>query len=202
MRAHNPALLVFRKCQDFQKLFVAGPTEKIVLGHDFLPVENSGSENPILPSCWRQLAPCQEANEQETRLIGVEYEAVMRGRSWTLVLSITLLSLAGGIATRARDAGQEHASDQLLSERERARLLAAGKELFLARCARCHDERGDKPLKTGPPLNERGLSSEQIARAVSGRLRDKTEEERRAVTLYISSLMKAKDSEEKAPPKP
>jgi len=25
---------------------------------------------------------------------------------------------------------------------------------------------------------------------------------RRAVTLYISSLMKAKDSEEKAPPKP
>jgi len=72
----------------------------------------------------------------------------------------------------------------------------------MARCARCHDERGDKPLKTGMPLNQRGLSSEQIARAVSGRLRDKTDEERRAVTLYISSLLKAKDSEEKAPPKP
>ena len=40
---------------------------------------------------------------------------------------------------------------------------------------------------------------DQIARAVSGRLRDKTEEERRAVTLYISSLMKTKDSEEKTP---
>jgi cytochrome c553 len=72
----------------------------------------------------------------------------------------------------------------------------------MARCARCHDERGDKPLKTGQPLNERGLSTDEIARAVNGRLRDKTEEERRAVTLYISRLMKTKDSEEKAPPKP
>jgi len=37
---------------------------------------------------------------------------------------------------------------------------------------------------------------------VNGRLRDNTEEERRAVTLYIASLMKSKDSEEKAPPNP
>jgi hypothetical protein len=51
-------------------------------------------------------------------------------------------------------------------------------------------------------LNERGLSTDEIARAVNGRLRDKTEEERRAVTLYISSLMKTKDSEEKAAPNP
>jgi mono/diheme cytochrome c family protein len=136
------------------------------------------------------------------RLIVVEYEAVMRGRTSALIFSVTLLGFAGWIAIRACGAGQEHAPDQLPSERDRDRLLAAGKELFLARCARCHDECGDKPLKTGPPLNERGLSSEQIARAVSGRLRDKPEEERRAVTLYISSLMKAKDSEEKASPKP
>ena len=135
------------------------------------------------------------------RLIGVEYEAAMRGKATALVFSVTVFGFAGGIEIRARGA-QVHASDQPRSEQERAGLLAAGKELFMARCARCHDERGDKPLKTGPPLNERGLSSEQIARAVSGRLRDKTEEERRAVTLYISSLMKAKDSEEKAPPKP
>jgi mono/diheme cytochrome c family protein len=107
-----------------------------------------------------------------------------------------------GIAIRAQGAGQGHASDQLLSEQERARLLAAGKELFLARCARCHNEHGDKPLKTGPPLNERELSTDEIARAVNGRLRDKTGEERRAVTLYISSLMKTRDSEEKAAPKP
>jgi mono/diheme cytochrome c family protein len=72
----------------------------------------------------------------------------------------------------------------------------------MARCARCHGERGDKPLKTGPPLNQRGLSNDQITRVVNGRLRDKTEEERRAVTLYISTLMKSKDSEEKPAPKP
>jgi mono/diheme cytochrome c family protein len=136
------------------------------------------------------------------RLTGVEYESAMRGRTAAVVFSVALLGFAGGIAVRARDAGQEHASDQLLSEQERARLLATGKELFMARCARCHDKRGDKPLKTGLPLNQRGLSSEQIARAVSGRLRDKTDKERRAATLYISSLMKAKDSEEKAPSKP
>jgi len=136
------------------------------------------------------------------RLIGVEYEAAMRGRTTALVISVTLLGFAGGIAIRARGAGQEHAPDQLQSEQEGARWLATGKELFLARCARCHDERGDKALKTGPPLNERGLSRDEIARAVNGRLRDKTPEERRAVTLYISGLMKTKDSEEKPAPKP
>jgi mono/diheme cytochrome c family protein len=126
----------------------------------------------------------------------------MRGRTVALIFSVTLLGVPGGVAMRARGFGQAPAADQPLSEQDCARLLASGKELFTARCARCHDERGDKPLKTGPPLNERGLSSEQIARAVNGRLRDKTEEERRAVTLYISSLMKAKDSDQKAAPKP
>ncbi len=122
----------------------------------------------------------------------------MHGRTATLIFSAALLGFVGGIAIRARGAGQAPAADQPLSHEERARLLATGKELFMARCARCHDERGDKPLKTGQPLNERGLSTDEIARAVNGRLRDKTEEERRAVTLYISSLMKTKDSEENA----
>jgi len=123
----------------------------------------------------------------------------MRGRTVALVFSLTLFGFAGGIAIRALGFGQAPAADQPLSEQERARLLASGKELFTARCARCHDERGDKPLKTGPPLNERGLSTDEIARAVNGRLRDKTEEERRAVTLYILRLMKTKDSENPAP---
>jgi len=91
------------------------------------------------------------------------------------------------------------AADQSVSEEERTRLLAKGKDLFVERCSRCHNERGDKPLETGAPLNERGLSAEVIARAVSGRLRDRTEDERRAVTLYISSLMKTKDSEKATP---
>ena len=68
-------------------------------------------------------------------------------------------------------------------------LLAKGKQIFVERCARCHNENGDKSLKTGAPLSQRGLSTEAIAQAVNGRLRDGTEVERRAVTLYISSLM-------------
>ena len=126
----------------------------------------------------------------------------MPGRTAAFLLATVLLGFAAGIAMHGRSAHQVPTADQSLSEEERTRLLAKGKEIFLERCARCHNERGDKPLKTGVPLNERGLSTDVISRAVSGRLRDRTDDERRAVTLYISSLMKAKDSEEKAAPKP
>ena len=127
---------------------------------------------------------------------------IMPGRTAAFLLATVLLGFAAGIAMHGRSAHQMPTADQSLSEEERTRLLAKGKEIFLERCARCHNERGDKPLKTGVPLNERGLSVDVIARAVSGRLRDRAEEERRAVTLYISSLMKTKDSEERAAPKP
>jgi len=127
---------------------------------------------------------------------------IMPGRAAAFLLATVLLGFAAGIAMHGRSAHQVPTADQSLSEEERTRLLAKGKEIFLERCARCHNERGDKPLKTGVPLNERGLSTDVISRAVSGRLRDRTDDERRAVTLYISSLMKAKDSEERAAPKP
>jgi mono/diheme cytochrome c family protein len=130
-------------------------------------------------------------------------------RKTPLILATVLLGSAVGIARHAPGAGQARAPspspssvDQSLAPEERTRVLAQGKELFMARCASCHDERGGKPLKSGPPLNERGLSIDEIARAVNGRLRGKTEEERRAVTLYISSLMKSKESEEKPSGKP
>ena len=124
----------------------------------------------------------------------------MRGRAATPILIVVLLGFAAGVgALYARNTGQSAALDQALSDEERARLLARGKALFVERCARCHNERGEKPLKTGPPLNERGLSADVIARAVNGRLRDKTEDERRAVALYIFRLMKTKDSENSAP---
>src|SRR6266852_9213710 len=35
--ADNPALLILRDCQDFREFFIAGPTEKTVLGHSSLP---------------------------------------------------------------------------------------------------------------------------------------------------------------------
>ena len=75
-----------------------------------------------------------------------------------------------------------------LSTEERERLLAIGKKLFVERCSKCHDERGDKPLKSGPPLSERKLSDEEIARPVSGRFKDASQEEKRAVALYNKQL--------------
>lgn len=126
----------------------------------------------------------------------------MPGRTAISLFVTVLLGFTGAIAIYARSAHQTPAADQSLSAEERTRLLAKGQEIFVERCARCHNLRGDKPLKTGAPLNERGLSADVIARAVSGRLKDRTEDERRAVTLYISSLMKTRDSEEKAAPKP
>src|SRR5215470_17956994 len=123
-----------------------------------------------------------------------------------LLFAVLSLGFAAGLAIEARTARQAptQASDQPsapLSPEERTRLLAEGKDIFISRCASCHDEHGDKPLKTGLPLNERALSDDKIARMVDGRLRQKTEEERRAVTLYISSLMKPKAAEEKPPAK-
>jgi mono/diheme cytochrome c family protein len=81
---------------------------------------------------------------------------------------------------------------QVATDEERGRLLATGKKIFVERCAKCHDERGDKPLKTGLPLNQRKLSDEEIASTVSGRLKDAPDEEKRAVALYVSSFMKRK----------
>ena len=78
------------------------------------------------------------------------------------------------------------------TEEERGKLLATGKKIFVERCAKCHDERGDKPLKTGLPLSQRKLSDEEIASTVSGRLKDAPDEEKRAVALYLSSFMKGK----------
>ena len=135
-----------------------------------------------------------ETKEREVRLTRVKHEAVMPRKGLTFIFSSALLVFAGGIPICAQGAEQAPAVDQSPSAEEAGRVLAEGKEIFVERCARCHNEHGDKPLKTGAPLNERGLSLEVITQAVNGRLRDRSEEERRAVTLYISSLMQNKDS--------
>ena len=110
-----------------------------------------------------------------------------------LIAAAAALSLAGGIAVHAHVRRQA----EPVSDEQQARLLAKGKEIFVERCAKCHNERGDKALSAGKPLNERGLATEAIARAVAGRLKDRAEEERRAVTLYIASLMNKKDAEKR-----
>ena len=75
------------------------------------------------------------------------------------------------------------------------RLLTAGKKLFVQRCAPCHDERADKALPTGLPLSQRKLMPEQLARSVKDRLQDSTEEDRRAVQLYIESFLNQESRE-------
>ena len=126
----------------------------------------------------------------------------MPRRATPFIFSSVLLGLAGGIAIRAQSADQAPAVGQSSSAESADQLLAKGKEIFLERCARCHNDRGDKPLKTGLPLTERELSGDAIAQAVSGRLRDRPESERRAVTLYISSLRQNQDSGKEGVPKP
>ena len=91
------------------------------------------------------------------RLTRVGHEAIMPRRTAAFLLPTVLLGFAAGIAMHARAAQQAPAADQSLSEEERTRLLAKGKEIFLERCARCHNERGDKPLKTGVPLKSAGF---------------------------------------------
>lgn len=130
------------------------------------------------------------------------HEAVMPGRAIPLIFASALLGFAGDIAIHAPSGDQTPGVGQSPPAEEVDQLLAEGKEIFLERCASCHNERGDKPLKTGVPLNERGLSVEAIAQAVNGRLRDRTENERRAVRLYISSLMQNQDSGKERVPKP
>lgn len=109
-----------------------------------------------------------------------------------MTIGALLLALGGFFADGVR--ARRQAAKSRVSGNEQEALLATGKKIFVEKCASCHEERGGKPLKTGLPLNQRGLSADAIARAVNGRLRDRTEEERHAVTLYIESLMKSRDA--------
>jgi mono/diheme cytochrome c family protein len=109
----------------------------------------------------------------------------------TSVLLTTLLLLSGLALTYGQSLSQASQIKTPPNE-ERERLLAIGNKIFVERCAKCHNERGDKPLPSGPPLNERKLTDEEIARTVAGRLKDSPDEQKRAVALYISSFMKRK----------
>ena len=69
--------------------------------------------------------------------------------------------------------------------------LALGKKVFVERCANCHNADGSAELPDGLPLNKRPLSEEKLRKNVSGRLKDRSEEERRGVFDYIQSFRKS-----------
>jgi mono/diheme cytochrome c family protein len=65
---------------------------------------------------------------------------------------------------------------------------AAGKKIFVERCANCHGEDGTKPVGGGLPLSERKLTDELLWKNVRGRLKGYSETEQRAVAAYIRSF--------------
>lgn len=110
----------------------------------------------------------------------------MRKAFGTVLLTISSVFVCGLLLAHAQTQETPPAAE------DRERLLATGKKIFVERCARCHNESGDKPLSSGPPLNERGLSDVDIARTVAGRLKSSPDEQKRGVALYIGSFMKKK----------
>ena len=68
--------------------------------------------------------------------------------------------------------------------------LALGKKIFVERCAKCHGEDGKKPVGEGLSLSERKLNDEELSKMVRGRLKDRPEEQQRAVAAYIRSIQK------------
>ncbi len=116
----------------------------------------------------------------------------MRGTRKTALVTIIFMSLGGLLFTYGQSPNQVAGAETSLAKEERERLLAIGKKLFVQRCAKCDDERGDKLLESGPPLSERKLSDGEIAGAVSGRFKDAPAEQKRAVALYVTSFMKGK----------
>lgn len=104
---------------------------------------------------------------------------------------LTALLLGGACWAVQQRPGGKQASGTTAETRpeESKRLLALGKQLFVERCASCHGDRGQKPLRAGPPLNQRQLTPEDLSHAVDGRLKSGTEEQRRAVVLYIQSIL-------------
>lgn len=100
-----------------------------------------------------------------------------------------LAALALGLALHSAPAFEPPSEAAAGKPSENPKVLARGKELFMERCAKCHGERGDWPLKNGPPLNERKLTREVIERNVAGRFRSAPADDKRAVTLYIETLL-------------
>lgn len=115
----------------------------------------------------------------------------MRAAAALFFISLTLL-FANGATTSAGRPPQVPAAQSPIENdsAEREPLLGLGKKLFVSRCASCHNDSGDKPLSSGPPLAERKLTPEVVVRNVNGRFRTATDEERRAVALYIQSFLK------------
>ena len=73
-----------------------------------------------------------------------------------------------------------------------AALLEQGKKIFVARCAKCHDNDATKKLPDGTTLLERLAKIKDPEARLGTRLKDPLE--RHAVMLYVDSLLKGRHS--------
>lgn len=94
-----------------------------------------------------------------------------------LLLTFTLASIALALASSGNDSKPD------------AALRQQGKNIFVERCAKCHDADAAKKLPDGTTLLQRLAASKDLEARIGTRL--KQPQERHAVTVYIESLLKA-----------
>ncbi|MBI3404121.1 MAG: hypothetical protein HY046_01530 [Acidobacteria bacterium] len=106
---------------------------------------------------------------------------------WNAVVAACVVCVAwwGQFQLSAQSEAPRPASARLADSKQ----LDRGKELFHARCASCHNDRGDKPLEKGLPLNQRVLTDALIRKNVEPRFAKSSEEDKFAVALYLKSLL-------------
>ena len=64
-------------------------------------------------------------------------------------IALAALLLAGIGFARGGSAAVPVPATRAKADGEQDKMLALGKKIFVDRCAKCHDERGDKALKSG-----------------------------------------------------
>ena len=69
-----------------------------------------------------------------------------------------------------------------------AAMVNQGKQIFVARCAKCHDNNANKKLSDGTTLLGRLAKAKDPEARLGSRLKDP--QERHAVMMYVDSLLK------------
>jgi mono/diheme cytochrome c family protein len=100
-------------------------------------------------------------------------------------LSIPLLAAFFSLPAVAADSATT-------SNAPNAALLEQGKKIFVARCAKCHDNDASKKLADGTTLLGRLAQSKDPEARLGTRLKDP--QERHAVMMYVNSLLNSRPS--------
>jgi mono/diheme cytochrome c family protein len=98
----------------------------------------------------------------------------------SFVTAIAILVISSGLL-KGQDAGARPPSG------DPAAGLAQGKAIFVSRCAKCHDENGNKKLSDGTTLLARLAQNKDPEARLGTRL--KNPQERQQVSLYMRSMI-------------